>query len=155
MPGNRGPPTWAAIAELAIYPVQSEGFGAGPLYHRNFVFPASEGRRAWLQGKPTETFRYGVYGIDDWHQLRLANDLSLGRIYDYPHMVDMWLSKRFAAASTYPQITTAWPATNYLQAAWGTALAMYTVAGASPSSPGCMSEVVFPDLLNALARRKA
>jgi hypothetical protein len=61
----------------------------------------------------------------------------------------MWLGM-YKVAKYNPQITTAWPATNYLQAAWGTALAMYTVAGASPSSPGAMNEVVFPDLLNAL-----
>jgi len=126
--------------------VQSE-VSALDLYITNFVWPP--GLTGGLQRKTNETFSYGVYGIDNWYELRQANNLSLGRIYDYPHMVDMWLSM-YKVAKYNPQITTAWPATNYLQAAWGTALAMYTVAGASSSSPGCMSEVVFPDLLNAL-----
>ncbi|HTA31046.1 MAG TPA: hypothetical protein VK731_11210 [Candidatus Cybelea sp.] len=34
--------------------------------------------------------------------------------------------------------------------AWGTAMALFTVAGAGPSTPVLMSEVVFPDLLDAL-----
>jgi hypothetical protein len=130
----------------SVYPVQSE-VSALDLYITNFVWPP--GLTGGLQRKTNETFSYGVYGIDNWYELRQANNLSLGRIYDYPHMVDMWLSM-YKVAKYNPQITTAWPATNYLQAAWGTALAMYTVAGASSSSPGCMSEVVFPDLLNAL-----
>ena len=67
--------------------------------------------------------------------------MSLGRTYDYPHMVDMWLSM-YRVAKYNPQIVTAWAATNYLQAAFGTALAMYTVAGAGNSTPGLMSVVV-------------
>jgi hypothetical protein len=82
-------------------------------------------------------------------RLARADTLSLGRTYDYPHMVDMWLSM-YKVAKYNPQITTAWAATNYLEAAWGTALALYTVAGAGPSTPGLMSEVVFSDLLDAL-----
>jgi hypothetical protein len=102
-----------------------------------------------LQRKTNETYAYGVYGIDDWHELRASDTLSLGRTYDYPHIVDMWFGM-YKVAKYNPQITTASAATNYLEAAWGTALALYTVAGAGPSTPGLMSEVVFPDLLDAL-----
>ena len=117
----------------SVYPVQSE-VSALDLYITNFVFPA--GPTGGLQRKPTETFPYGVYGIDDWHQLRQANSLSLGRIYDYPHMVDMWLSMyRWPSAIT--QITTAWPATRTICKPPGARLSRCTVAGASPSSPGC------------------
>jgi hypothetical protein len=61
----------------------------------------------------------------------------------------MWLGM-YRVAKYNPQITTAWKATNYLQAAWGTALALYTVAGAGNTTPGLMSEVVNIDLLQAL-----
>jgi hypothetical protein len=130
----------------SVYPVQSE-VSALDLYITNFVWPP--GPTGGLQRKTNETYSYGVYGIDDWHQLRASDTLSLGRTYDYPHIVDMWLSM-YKVAKYNPQITTAWAATNYLEAAWGTALALYTVAGAGPSTPGLMSEVVFADLLDAL-----
>ncbi|MGA2557716.1 MAG: DUF5695 domain-containing protein, partial [Verrucomicrobiota bacterium] len=130
----------------SVYPVQSE-VSALDLYITNFVWPP--GPTGGLQRKTNETYAYGVYGIDDWHQLRAGGNLSLGRTYDYPHIVDMWLGM-YKVAKYNPQITTAWAATNYLQAAWGTALALYTVAGAGNSTPGLMSEVVFLDLLAAL-----
>jgi len=130
----------------SVYPVQSE-VSALDLYITNFVWPP--GPTGGLQRKTNETYSYGVYGIDNWEQLRASDTLSLGRAYDYPHIVDMWLSM-YRVAKYNPQITTAWAATNYLEAAWGTALALYTVAGAGPSTPGLMSEVVFPDLLDAL-----
>jgi hypothetical protein len=130
----------------SVYPVQSE-VSALDLYITNFVWPP--GSTGGLQRKTNETYSYGVYGIDNWYQLRQAGTLSLGRAYDYPHIVDMWLSM-YKVAKYNPQITTAWAATNYLEAAWGTALALYTVAGAGNSTPGLMSEVVFLDLLTAL-----
>ena len=130
----------------SVYPVQSE-VSALDLYLTNFVWPP--GPTGGLQRKTNETYPYGVYGIDNWYELRTSGTLSLGRTYDYPHIVDMWLSM-YRVAKNNPQITTAWVATNYLVAAWGTAMALYTVAGAGPSTPGLMSEVVFPDLLDAL-----
>ena len=130
----------------SVYPVQSEVL-ALDLYITNFVWPP--GATGGLQRKTNETDSYGVYGINDWHQLRGAGNLSLGRAYDYPHIVDMWLGM-YKVAKYNPQITTAWAATNYLEAAWGTALALYTVAGAGNSTPGLMSEVVYLDLLAAL-----
>jgi Family of unknown function (DUF5695) len=130
----------------SVYPVQSE-VSALDLYITNFDWPA--GTTGGIQRKTNETSAYGVYGIDNWEQLRQAGTLSLGRTYDYPHMVDMWLSM-YRVAKYNPQITTAWGATNYLQAAWGTALALYTVAGAGNSTPGLMSEVVYIELLQDL-----
>lgn len=130
----------------SVFPVQSE-VSALDLYITNFVWPA--GPTGGMQRKTNETYSYGVYGIDNWYELRQSDTLSLGRTYDYPHMVDMWFSM-YKVAKYNPQITTAWAATNYLEAAWGTALALYTVASAGPSTPGLMSEVVFPDLLDAL-----
>ncbi len=130
----------------SVYPVQSE-VSALDLYITNFVWPP--GPTGGMQRKTNETYPYGVYGIDNWYELRQSDTLSLGRTYDYPHLVDMWLSM-YKVTRYNPQITTAWAATNYLEAAWGTAMALYTVAGAGPSTPGLMSEVVFPDLLDAL-----
>ena len=130
----------------SVYAMQSE-VSALDLYITNFDWPP--GQTGGIQRKTNETYSYGVYGIDNWHDLRASDTLSLGRTYDYPHMVDMWFSM-YKVAKYNPQITTAWAATNYLEAAWGTALALYTVAGAGPSTPGLMSEVVFTDLLDAL-----
>jgi hypothetical protein len=130
----------------SVYPVQSE-VSALDLYITNFDWPS--GPTGGIQRKTNETYSYGVYGIDNWYELRASDTLSLGRTYDYPHLVDMWFSM-YKVAKYNPQITTAWEATNYLEAAWGTALALYTVAGAGPSTPGLMSEVVFTDLLDAL-----
>ncbi len=135
-------PAYIATKE-AVFPVQSE-VTALDNYIQNFVWGG-------LQRTTNETSSYGVYGIPDWHQLRTNNNLSLGRGYDYPHLVVMYYGM-YQVAKYHPEITTYLTADQYLERAWGTAVALYTVVGgAEARSIGLMNEMITVDVLNALA----
>lgn len=130
-------------AKEAAFPVQSE-VTALDNYIQNFVWGG-------LQRTTNETFSYGVYGIPDWHNLRTNNSLSLGRGYDYPHLVVMYYGM-YEVAKGHPEITTYLPAQEYLRRAYGTAVALFTVAGGAQANQiGLMNEVVTPDLIDALS----
>ncbi len=111
-------------AKNAEFPVPSE-IEAMDYYLKHFVWGG-------LQRTTEETYSYGIYGIPDWKQNRDSNEpgrngrLHLWRCYDYPHVVVMYFSM-YRIARDYPQIKTALTAKEYLQRAYGTALAMFTV----------------------------
>jgi hypothetical protein len=129
-------------AKEAIFPIQSE-VTALDSYIQNFVWGG-------LQRTTNESFSYGVYGIPDWHNLRTNNSLSLGRGYDYPHIVVMYYGM-YQVAKYHPEITTFLTAQEYLRRAYGTAAALFTVAGGAQANQiGLMNEVVTPDLIDAL-----
>ncbi len=133
-------PAYLATKE-ALYPVQSE-VSALDYYITNFVWGG-------LQRTTNETFSYAIYGVPDWHTLRTANNLSIGRGYDYPHIIVMYYGM-YQVAKYHPEITTALSADDYLQRAWGTAMAMWSYGGSQATQVGLMNEVVIPDLINAL-----
>ena len=56
----------------------------------------------------------------------------------------------YQVAKYHPEITTALSADDYLQRAWGTAMAMWSYGGSQATQVGLMNEVVIPDLINAL-----
>lgn len=125
----------------AVYPVQSE-VSALDYYITNFVWGG-------LQRTTNESFSYGIYGVPDWHTLRTNNDLSLGRGYDYPHIVAMYYGM-YRVAAQQPQISTALSAAEYLARAWGTATSLWTNGGGQATQVGLMNEMVIPNLLDDL-----
>jgi hypothetical protein len=133
-------PAYLATKE-ALYPVQSE-VTALDYYITNFVWGG-------LQCTTNESTPYGIYGVPDWHTLRTNNDLSIGRGYDYPHIIVMYYCM-YQVAKYHPEIATALSADMYLQRAWGTAMAMWSYGGAQATQVGLMNEVVIPDLINDL-----
>ena len=133
-------PAYLAEKE-AVYPVQSE-VSALDYYITNFVWGG-------LQRTTNETFSYSIYGVPDWHNLRTNNSLSIGRGYDYPHIIAMYYGM-YRAAKYHPEITTALSANEYLQRAWGTAMAMWSYGGGQATHIGLMNEVVIPDVIDAL-----
>ncbi len=133
-------PAYLAEKE-AVYPVQSE-VSALDYYITHFVWGG-------LQRTTNETYSYGIYGVPDWHTLRTNNNLSIGRGYDYPHIVVMYYGM-YRVAKYHPEITTALSAQEYLQRAWGTAMAMWNYGGGQATQVGLMNEVVIPDLIDAL-----
>ena len=133
-------PAYLATKE-ALYPVQSE-VSALDYYVTNFVWGG-------LQCTTSESTPYGVYGVPDWHTLRTNNNLSLGRGYDYPHIVTMYYGL-YQVAKNHPEITTALTAGQYLTRAWGTAMAMWSYGGGQATQVGLMNEVVIPDVINSL-----
>jgi hypothetical protein len=133
-------PAYLAEKE-AVFPVQSE-VSALDYYITNFVWGG-------LQRTTNETFAYGVYGVPDWYTLRANNSLSIGRGYDYPHVFDMYFGM-YRVAKCHPEITTALSAQEYLQRAWGTAMAMWSYGGSQATQVGLMNELVISDILDAL-----
>ena len=133
-------PAYLAAKE-ALYPVQSE-VSALDYYIMNFVWGG-------LQRATNETYSYGIYGVPDWYTLRTENNLSIGRGYDYPHIIAMYYGM-YQVAKYHPEITTALSADTYLQRAWGTAMALWSYGGNQATQVGLMNEVVIPDLINDL-----
>src|ERR1019366_4210134 len=133
-------PAYLGVKE-SVFPVQSE-VSALDYYITNFVWGG-------LQRTTNETFSYGVYGVPDWHQLRTNNNLSIGRGYDYPHIIVMYYGM-YQVARHHPEVTTVLSATEYLQRAWGTAMAMWSFGGGQATQVGLMNELVISDLLDDL-----
>jgi hypothetical protein len=138
-------------AKNSRYPVANE-VAAMDRYLEHFVWGG-------LQRTSAETHPYGIYGIPDWKTNRESADqgskgkLHLWRPYDYPHVVLMYFSM-YQVARDHPQIKTVLSADEYLQRAFGTALAMFTVpmeiAKWSAYETGFYNEMVIVDLIREL-----
>lgn len=133
-------PAYMATKE-AVYPVQRE-VSALDHYITNFVWGG-------LQCTTKESTPYGIYGVPDWHTLRSEGNLSIGRGYDYPHIIVMYYGM-YQVARYHPEVTTALTANEYLQRAWGTAMALWSYGGSQATEVGLMNEVVIPDVITAL-----
>jgi hypothetical protein len=133
-------PAYMATKE-AVFPVQSE-VSALDYYITNFVWGG-------LQRTTNETDSYAIYGVPDWHQLRTNNNLSIGRGYDYPHIIVMYY-EMYRVAKYHPEVTTALTADQYLTRAWGTAMALWSFGGSQATQVGLMNEMIIPNLLTAL-----
>jgi hypothetical protein len=138
-------------AKSAEYPVQSE-VEALDYYLKHFVWGG-------LQQTTDEPYPYAVYGIEDWKRNRDSDDPGrngkrhIWRCYDYPHVVQMYFGM-YRVAKNHPNIKTALSANEYLQRAYGTALAMFTVPlaveGWSAYSTGFYNELIIVDIIDEL-----
>jgi hypothetical protein len=146
-----GKPAFLA-AKNAEYPSQSE-VEALDYYIQHFVWGG-------LQRTTEEKYSYAIYGIPNWKTNRDSADhgrngqLHFWRVYDYPHVIQMYFAM-YRMARNNPQIKTALTAREYLQRASGTAQAMFTIPhevwnGWSAYGTGFYNEVVIPDLINEL-----
>ncbi|MFT4112147.1 DUF5695 domain-containing protein [Silvibacterium sp.] len=112
-----------------------------------------------LQRTTDEKYSYGIYGILDWKQNRDSSDpgpkgkLHIWRPYDYSHIVVMYFSM-YKIARGYPGITMKLDKSVYLERAYGTALAMFTVPMEvtqwSAYETGFYNELVIPQLIDEL-----
>lgn len=112
-----------------------------------------------LQRTTEESHSYGIYGIPDWKHNRDSSDpgpkgqLHIWRCYDYPHIIVMYFSM-YRIARDYPGIRMKLDRATYLERAYGTALAMFTipmeVTGWSAYETGFYNEVVIPQLIDEL-----
>jgi hypothetical protein len=168
-----GPDNYDRIRGWRIYEVTCDDPGLCKpafLAAKNAEFPAPREVEAmdyyiehfvWdgLQRTTEETYSYGIYGIPDWKQNRDSNEpgrngrLHLWRCYDYPHVVVMYWGM-YRVARDYPHIETSLTAKEYLQRAYGTALAMFTVPMEiekwSAYGTGFYNELVIVDLIAEL-----
>ncbi|MCX6345142.1 MAG: DUF5695 domain-containing protein [Armatimonadetes bacterium] len=143
-PSNcKGP--YLALKNLT-FPVQSE-IDAVDYHLQNFVWGG-------LQRTNAETpYPYGVYGTDNWYVNRNAGNYRLARIYDYPAMIAMYYNM-YKIAKTYPTMPKYLTASGYLDRAFGTAQAFFTVPlaiwGWASYTLGLYNEQCIPDLVVAL-----
>ncbi|MCJ7710003.1 MAG: DUF5695 domain-containing protein, partial [Chloroflexi bacterium] len=115
-----------------------------------------------LQRTADEAHPFGIYGIPDWKCLRESPDggpkgrLHIWRIYDYPHLVVLYL-KMYQIARDCPEIRTRLEPDEYLRRAFGTARAFFAIPleidGWSAYATGTYNEVVIPELVDELAAR--
>lgn len=134
-----------------FYPSQTE-VDAVEDYIRSFVWGG-------LQQTDRELYPYAVYGIPNWKVNResVKDDPSgkkhLWRIYDYPHLILLYYDM-YRLAKLYPSMTHYLDAKGYLDRAFGTAKAFFTVpleiVKWSSYETGTYNELVIPDLIEAL-----
>ncbi len=134
-----------------FYPSQPE-IDAVESYLENFVWGG-------LQQTDKEPYPYAIYGIPNWKVNRDSpkDDPSgkkhIWRIYDYPHVILLYYNM-YRVASLYPSMTKYLDKNQYLERAFGTAKAFFTVpleiVKWSPYETGTYNEVVIPHLIDAL-----
>jgi hypothetical protein len=158
---------------LQSYAVASDDTALGKsafIAQKNIVYPSQKeisavedyiSKYVWggLQETTTEKYPYAIYGIPNWKVLRDSSDPGtkgqqhVWRIYDYPHVVLMYYNM-YRVAKLYPETTKYLDSKRYLERAFGTAKAFFTVPMEvikwSPYDTGTYNEIVILDLIDAL-----
>src|SRR6266700_1012449 len=118
-------------------------------------------RYVWggLQQTETEPYPYAIYGIPNWKANRESSyddrrgKKHLWRIYDYPHLISLYYNM-YLIAKNYPRMVSHQDREGYLERAFGTAIAFFTVPMEiekwSAYQTGTYNELVIPSLIQAL-----
>jgi hypothetical protein len=114
-----------------------------------------------MQMTDKEKYPYAIYGIPNFKANRASADegrngqAHVWRIYDYPHIVMLYF-RMYAIARFYPDKVKYLDAAGYLERAYRTAIAYWTVPNAvekwSADAVGTMNEAFIPELIDALDR---
>lgn len=112
-----------------------------------------------MQMTEKEKYPYGIYGIPNFMANRASADegrngqAHLWRIYDYPHIVMLYY-RMYHIAKFYPSMVKNLDANGYLERAYRTAVAYWTVPVAiekwSADAVGTMNEAFIPELIQSL-----
>jgi hypothetical protein len=112
-----------------------------------------------MQMTDREKYPYAIYGIQNWKANRASPDegrngqAHVWRIYDYPHIIHLYY-RMYQIAKFYPAKSKYLNAAGYLERAYRTAVAYWTVPLAvekwSADAVGTMNEAFIPDLIQAL-----
>jgi hypothetical protein len=112
-----------------------------------------------MQMTEKEKYPYAIYGIPNWKVNRESSDegrngqAHLWRIYDYPHIIMLYY-RMFQIARFYPDTVKYLTADEYLERAYRTAVAYWTVPMQvekwSANSVGTMNEAFLPELIQTL-----
>lgn len=138
-------------AKNVFYPDQGE-IDSIESYIREYVWGG-------LQQTEKEPYPYAIYGIPNWKVNRESQEDNergrkhIWRIYDYPHIVLLYY-EMFLVAKDYPTKVHYLDKSGYLDRAYGTAIAFFTVPMQtvkwSAYETGTYNELVIPDLIKAL-----
>jgi hypothetical protein len=121
------------------------------------------GKYLWggMQMTEREKYPYAIYGIQNWKANRTSPDegrngqAHVWRIYDYPHIIHLYY-RMYQIAKFYPEKSKYLDAAGYLERAYRTAVAYWTVPLEvekwSADAVGTMNEAFIPDLIDALDR---
>ena len=114
-----------------------------------------------MQMTDKEKYPYAIYGIPNFKANRASADegrngqAHVWRIYDYPHIVMLYF-RMYSIAKFYPSKVKYLDANGYLERAFRTAIAYWTVPMAvekwSADAVGTMNEAFIPELIDALER---
>ncbi|HEX6463221.1 MAG TPA: DUF5695 domain-containing protein, partial [Vicinamibacterales bacterium] len=114
-----------------------------------------------MQMTDKEKYPYAIYGIPNFKANRASADegrngqAHVWRIYDYPHIVMLYF-RMYQIAKFYPDKVTYLDARGYLERAFRTAVAYWTVPNEvekwSADAVGTMNEAFIPELIDALDR---
>ena len=170
-----GPDNYDRISGWRIYEVTCDDPGLSKpafLSSKNAIFPDQDQVEAleyyidnfvWggLQRTEDEEFSYGIYGIPDWYVNRNSEDhgprgkLHIWRIYDYPHIILMYYNM-YLIGRNFASIKLNKPKEEYLERAYRTALAMFTIPSEivdwSAYKTGLYNELVIMEIIEELAR---
>lgn len=112
-----------------------------------------------MQMTDKEQYPYAIYGIPNFKANRASADpgrngrAHVWRIYDYPHIVMLYY-RMFHIAKFYPAMVKHLDAPTYLERAYRTAVAYWTVPMAvekwSANAVGTMNEAFIPELIDTL-----
>jgi len=149
-PGNCKAPYIAA--KNVFFPVQEE-VEAVEYYIRHYLWGG-------MQRTDVEDYAYGIYGIPNWkvHRESKPEDRDgwighLWRLADYPHIIMLYLNM-YRIAKYYPGMTGYLDKAGYLERAFGTAKAYFTVpyetGGWSTYELCRMNEMVIVPLIDTL-----
>ncbi len=138
-------------AKNVVYPDAQE-IASVENYIRHYVWGG-------LQETDKEPYPYAIYGIPNWKVNRdSARDDERGkkhiwRIYDYPHVILLYYSM-YQLANRYPKLVHYLDQSGYLERAYGTAIAFFTVPMEivkwSAYGTGTYNELIIPGLIRAL-----
>ena len=114
-----------------------------------------------MQMTDRERYPYAIYGVPNFQANRASADdgrngrAHVWRIYDYPHIVMLYF-RMYQIAKFYPAMVRDLDAAGYLERAYRTAIAYWTVPNAiekwSADAVGTMNEAIIPDVIDALER---
>lgn len=114
-----------------------------------------------MQMTAAEQYPYAIYGIPNFKANRASADPGrngrshIWRIYDYPHIVMLYY-RMYHIAKFYPEKVRHLDAAAYLERAYRTAVAYWTVPMAvekwSANAVGTMNEAFMPELIDTLER---
>jgi hypothetical protein len=140
------------LAEKNVYYPDAKEIAAVEYNIRHYVWGG-------LQETTKEKFPYAIYGIPNWKVNRDSprkgprGQEHIWRIYDYPHVFGMYYYM-YRVAHLYPNLTHYLDADGYLERAFGTARAFFTVPEAlvhwSADKTGTYDELVIPNIVRAL-----
>lgn len=155
--GNARP---AFIASKNVFFPNEKEIDSVELYIRKFLWNDGKGG---MQRTDKEEYAYGIYGIPNWYVNRNSQDPGwqgqkhLWRIYDYPHIILLYY-RMYQVAKYYPDMVHYLDAAGYLERAYRTAVAYWTVPLATDREPwsadsvGTMNEAFIPELIEALEK---